>query len=267
MKYLKDKIRGSRLDPIARFVLRKIRNDKYDAYSNNSNTTKILLACFPKSGSTFTSSVLSQLDGFRRVSLVPSYGRREQELDVRYLYKHRNIDFVAQHHVRYSIYLEEVLQKYNVKPIILVRNLYDSIVSVADHLRNESAIFPMAVISSEHAKLNDAQLYRVISDLVVPWYINFYVGWKTSPIKPLVVKYEDMIGNPEDYFQNIFNAAGINVTSKNLNDCISKAYNGQTRLNKGVAGRGDSLPSDVKEQVKRFTAHYPSVDFSDIGIK
>jgi len=146
MKSLKGKIKGSRLEPFARFINQKIKNDKYDKYSSYSGSKKILLACFPKS------------DGFSKIPLVPSYGSREQELDIRGLYKYRNINFVAQHHVRYSMYLEELLQQYNVKPVILVRNIYDCIVSLADHLRNESLINPFAVINEEHIKFTDEQL-------------------------------------------------------------------------------------------------------------
>jgi len=266
MKSLKGKIKGSRLEPFTRFIYQKIKNDKYDKYSSYSGSKKILLACFPKSGSTFTSSVIGKIDGFSKIPLVPSYGSREQELDIRGLYKYRNINFVAQHHVRYSMYLEELLQQYNVKPVILVRNIYDCIVSLADHLRNESLINPFAVINEEHIKFTDEQLYRVIADLVMPWYINFYVGWKMSSIEPLIVRYEDMIDNPENYFKKIFDVVDVNITSKEIAECIGKVQSEKTLLNKGIKGRGRSLPPEVKKHVKRLASHYPSVDFSDIGI-
>lgn len=275
MKGLKEKIKGSLIEPFERFIYQKIKNDvydeneeheKYNKYSSHNGSKKILLACFPKSGSTFTSSIIGQKDGFKKLDLTPAYGRREQELDIRYLYKYRNINFVAQHHVRCSMHLEELLQQYNVKPIILVRNIYDCLVSFADHTRNESIIWPFAVITEEHTKLADEQLYRVIADLVVPWYINFYVGWKMSSIEPLIVKYEDMIDNPENYFKKIFDAADINITSKELTELTGKVQSENTRFNKGIEGRGRSLPPEVKKHIKRLASHYPFVDFSDIGI-
>ena len=163
------------------------------------------------------------------------------------------------------MHLEELLQQYNVKPIVLVRNIYDCIVSIADHHRNEG-ITPFAVINEEHIKLADEQLYRVIADLIAPWYINFYVGWKMSSIEPLIVKYEDMIDNPENYFKKIFDAVDINITSKDLTEFIGEAQSKHTRFNKGIKGRGRSLPPEVKKHIKRLASHYPSVDFSDIGI-
>jgi hypothetical protein len=265
MKGLKEKIKESRLGPFARLIYQKIKNDKYDKYSSHSGSTKILLACFPKSGSTFTSNVIAQKDGFRKVDLVPAYGNREQELDIRYLYKHRNINFVAQHHIKNSMHLEELLQQYNVKPIILVRNIYDCIVSNADHFRNEGITW-FGVINEEHLKLADEQLYSIIADLLAPWYISFYVSWKMSSIEPLIIKYEDMINDPENYFKKIFDAVDINITSKDTTELIGKAQGKYNRFNKGIKGRGDSVPPEVKKHIERLASHYPTVDFSDIGI-
>ena len=87
-----------------------------------------------------------------------------------------------------------------------------------------------------------------------------------SSIKPLLVKYEDMIDNPENYFKKIFDAVDINISSKEIAECIVKVKSENTRLNIGIKDRGRSLHPEVKKHVKRLVSHYPSVDFSDIGI-
>src|ERR1700735_4223003 len=62
----------------------------------------ILIACMPKSGSTFLSDVIGQCPDFRRAVLTPSAGRREQEIDEQLLRRLDRVSFVAQHHVRNS---------------------------------------------------------------------------------------------------------------------------------------------------------------------
>ena len=102
----------------------------------------ILIACMPKSGSTFLSDVIGQCPGFRRAILTPSAGRREQEIDEQLLRKLGKVSYVAQHHVRNSEWTSEMCNAYGVAPIVLVRSLQDVVVSLRDHMRRESAVFP-----------------------------------------------------------------------------------------------------------------------------
>ena len=95
----------------------------------------VLIACMPKSGSTFLADVISQCPGFRRAILTPSAGRREQEIDEQLLRKHGKVSYVAQHHVRNSEWTSEMCRTYGVTPIVLVRSLQDVVVSLRDHMR------------------------------------------------------------------------------------------------------------------------------------
>ena len=60
--------------------LKKILINKF------TNKHKILLACFPKSGSTYISKVVASHKDFVNCSLVPSHDRREQELRIEQIY-------------------------------------------------------------------------------------------------------------------------------------------------------------------------------------
>ncbi|MEM8662881.1 MAG: hypothetical protein AAGF49_02005, partial [Pseudomonadota bacterium] len=82
----------------------------------------ILLACMPKSGSTFLAQILINMPGMRRERLVPDFERREQELCPQRLREAQALTeglhrvwrergepralaprgFAAQHHVRHS---------------------------------------------------------------------------------------------------------------------------------------------------------------------
>ena len=227
---------------------------------------KILLASFPKSGSTYITSVIKRHKKFVGVSLVPAHGQREQELDIRYLSKYKYRSFIARHHIRYSDYLGHLLKDHEVKPIVLVRNIYDCIVSIKDHIRTEGGVCPMAAFHVDHARLTDQRLYEIITDLMVPWYINFYVGWKTSPINPLILTYDSMVNNPRSFFSTIFNKVGITINSDELSSYMAMATSENKRFNVGVSGRGQSLPASLKWCVAKYALYYPSIEFSDIGL-
>src|SRR5579872_1434315 len=136
----------------------------------------ILIACMPKSGSTFLTDVIAELPGLRRVSLAPTSDRREQEIDEYCLQQVDRLGFVAQHHVRYSDWTAEMCRDYGLAPVVLVRSLLDVIVSLRDHMRRESTVWPMFFVEPRHAALDDARMDAMIARLALPWYLNFYMG-------------------------------------------------------------------------------------------
>jgi hypothetical protein len=266
VKNLKDLIIGSSVEPYARYTYNFFTKDKFETPSSRLGTKKFLLACFPKSGSTYVSNVISQHDNFEKVKLVPSHERREQELDIRFLHRYRKISYVAQQHVRASKETEKLIQQFNLIPIVLVRNIFDITVSIADHLRAESFAAPMARFTEDHLALTDEQLHIAIAHLAIPWYINFYVGWKLSPFNKNIFTYERMTLNHIDFFKEIFLLAGNTVREETLSELIGNAMKGKTRLNVGRVGRGDKVPGEAKAHIERLCSYYPNIDFSEIGV-
>src|SRR5262249_25059956 len=131
--------------------------------------------------STFLADVIAELPGFRRATLMPAFGRREQELDETCLRAFDRFAYVAQNHVRYSDWTGQLCADYGLTPIVLVRSLLDAVVSLRDHLRRESSVVPSLVAEPHHAAMSDAQLERMIARLALPWYLGFYMSWRRSP--------------------------------------------------------------------------------------
>ena len=94
-------------------------------------------------------------------------------------------------------------------PVVLVRSLPDAVVSLRDHLRRESVASPIFFAEPHHAALDDATLEAMIVRLALPWYINFYMGWRQAP-NALFVSYEDFLDAPADLVRRVlaFAAAG-----------------------------------------------------------
>jgi uncharacterized membrane protein YkvA (DUF1232 family) len=217
----------------------------------------ILIACMPKSGSTFLSNVIAELPGFRRADLVPDFDRREQELDEFCLRGADPFAYVAQHHVRYSQWTHDLCRDYGLTPIVLVRDLLDVVVSLRDHLRRESAAQPQFFAEAHHAAMDDARLEAMIVRLALPWYLNFYMSWRRAP-GALVVRYEDLTADPTQTVREVLRFADVHASRRDIDGAIQRALGGgRSRLNVGASGRGAALSPDLAREVQGLLDFYP----------
>lgn len=218
---------------------------------------RILLACMPKSGSTFLSDIIGALPDVARVVLIPSPGRREQELDEVRILKAGTGAFIAQHHVRYSEWTAKMCAKHRIRPVVLVRSLPDVIVSLRDHLRREDTETPVFYAEQSHAELDDPSLERMIARLAAPWYLNFYMSWRAAP-EALMISYEELIADPGRVLREILSFAGADFDDRDVNEALAKvADNRQSRLNVGIAGRGAKLEPELLRGLAALFDFYP----------
>lgn len=227
---------------------------------------KVLIACFPKSGSTFLTGLIAALPGFDIAHYVPYYGRREQELEEGLIESPSDSEHeVAQHHVRASDYTLELIDKHDITPIVLVRNVYDCCVSYADHLSKESTVIPTAFFDEEMAEQPFERRLDAVFDLVLPWYFNFYVSWWRA--KPsAIVTYEDFIlGSATEKHATLTNL-GLPVSLEDVTRAQELASMQASRLNVGKAGRGKQFERRYGRRVRRLAGYYSDVDFAPMGI-
>ncbi len=137
----------------------------------------LLVACMPKSASTFLTDALAALPGMRRAPVTWACGWREHVLDEIQLARYDLRSWVSQVHLRYSDHVGQAIEDYHLTPIVMTRNIFDAVASLRDHIRKEPTVFPMITLAPEHAKLPDEDLEELIAELAIPWYINFYVTW------------------------------------------------------------------------------------------
>lgn len=225
-----------------------------------------LLACFQKSGSTYMSAIMSQLLGAEPAHLVPGYDRREQELTVDRLALYHEFSYVAQHHIRCSDPTLELCERFNLYPIVQIRNIFDVVMSTIDHWHNISVKMPMAYVTNDIANADLEERYRFFAEMMAPWFINFFVSWVHCPRPFSWVRYENLIANPVEVVSRVCAESGWDVSDEAVAAAIEKAGGMNTRLNKGKAGRGTAVPEPVKDLIRAQTRFYPDVDFSPIGL-
>mgnify|MGYP002789618346 CR=1 FL=1 len=215
----------------------------------------LLLACQPKTASTFLANHLSLAGGGRTVSLVPGYDRREQEISEFRIMRYRPRWYpvvVAQHHIRYSEETGRLIKKYNLGVIVLTRDLFDAIASIRDHVRRESPVAPMMYLTSEMLAMSDSELEVFIAEFAIPWYLNFYMSWRRFE-GATFISYSDVVRDLDGTVSEIFKKHGLRAAT------ASKAPVKQAqvyRFNVGREGRGTEISPLAREIVVRKVERY-----------
>ena len=144
---------------------------------------RVLLACMPKSGSTYLAKIFGALPGCRRARLVSVFERREQEIDFHIFAAQEELTrkkmaqsaeranrnprgYIAQHHVTFNANTAMFIRDYRLIPVVLVRNIYDVVISLRDHVRDNSVNMAMSYVDDRIKALPDEELLP--SDVVLP---------------------------------------------------------------------------------------------------
>ena len=257
----------------------------------NSRKQSYLLACMPKSGSSWFRSIFSLLPSCTSSSMIHSYGGREQELDTNateeMMQYNSGLNTISQHHVKYNYNTYHCLTQFCIRPIVMTRDIRDNLVSLVDHWKNYGCV-PSYSYYLERDYFNSdfsssisssASPLEYATILHAPWVINFYLSWSKchkNPdvrldecITPIFVKYENMVANAEKCISRCLAEGGLACDPQEISDAISQASKKNTLLNKGITGRGlkafeyDNGANMALESILRLYSHE---DLREIGV-
>lgn len=222
----------------------------------------------PKSGSTWLTSILSALytkNNWEVGSLLPHYGRRNQEIDPRYFLiagsMNANVFFVQQHCV-YSEYTRFLIERSRTKCVLQVRNIFDVFVSIFDHFIKalDEQTVEQDILPRGASEWDNHTLMDYIIDMEAPWYMRFLEGWFNSSLiesgQILLVCYEDLLADPERVVAEILTFSGTPGPLTQIKDALCHVGKGNTRFNKGIVGRGVKLLNQAQiQKVERMVAY------------
>lgn len=236
----------------------------------------IVVACMPRTGSTFLTTVLADITSFKRCPLNYAYGRNEQELYLPKLLDAYSFGSVTQQHFRATQANLQLLEEFEVRPVVLVRNVFDVTVSIRDYMLKEKAsTWPTFYCDERFWDLTEERQFDAIIDLGLPWYFSFFVSWaeaaRTGEASILWLTYEDAQRDWSAAAKRILEFCDIQATDSQISAALAATTNRSAeslRLNKGVVGRAESiLTVEQHDRIARFAEHYyPHIDFSMIGI-
>lgn len=218
----------------------------------------ILVACMPKSGSTFLTNLVASHAGIQRRKLVPVYDDREQELCELKLTRNNARAYVSQMHLKNSAWTQEMIARYNIKTIVLVRDLLDAVASIRDHIRKERHFGSLVPVTQYHVSMPDEVLDDMIVQLVMPWYLSFYFGWKQDS-QALFIHYEDIVSNPAGSLTDILSFAQVPFTAGSIEAAVGGVQAKSNRMNKGISGRGQEIHAQTRARLADMLEFYPEI--------
>jgi len=232
--------------------------------------THILIACMPKSGSSFLYQTMHHLTGYRGASLTFAYMRNEQDLYLPQMLQVARRHTVTQQHCRATQANIALIQAFGIRPVILVRNIHDIVVSLTDYY-DQGAIYN-SFLSGHWASLPATQRIDAVIDHIVPWYLSFYASWveacDSGRVEGLFVSYEAMTADKPGTVAAIARFLGMEKSPAECAAAVARADGDRTatRMNKGVTGRGaQRLTDEQKARIARQAGAYLNTDFSPIG--
>ncbi|WP_273447211.1 hypothetical protein [Neolewinella agarilytica] len=233
----------------------------------------IFITCTPKSASTYLMRLLGGIVNAKVAVFIDAFDHTEQDMSINKIIENMFSSTVTHQHMRYSNYNAKVLDRFGIKPIILTRNIYDSVVSMRDHILREPKVvwWPMAAIDVELFRaMSDERQIDFVIDHIVPWYVNFYVSWDKvyQEREILWITYKELMEDKVNTLNNILAYYDFKekVSRGEIEEVENKIFE-KVRFNKGTMNRGISLMSERQiNKILGLVSYYPDIDFSKMGV-
>lgn len=236
----------------------------------------ILIACFPRSASNYLAYLISEATGYQRRVLKPEHGFFHDVIYLPKLIDQMLKKSVIDQHLRATSLTRTIFTELKIKPIILVRNIFDVVISYNDYIsqRGYGPLDPdrkdlVPEFCKDYCNFADSKKYDYLIDTVIPWYITFYVSWyhytfNANAIEAYWIKYEDMVSNPQKILAEVFSFYDLSIPPSKINSLL--AQNEKVNYNVGIAGRGDRLSDIQKDKIKKLASYHSNINFSMIGL-
>lgn len=230
----------------------------------------LFVSAMPKSGSTFLVNALCGCTGFQQ-QFLGSHQLNEQDLYLPNLLDAWSRNIVSHQHTRPHAPNLSLLDSFDIRPVILTRNLFDAAVSLTDHLERESEETPIFNAPPDFATRSRAARLEMVLDFAMPWYVAFFAGWTEAVRRDsrdlLWLRYEDLATDGVSAVARVLAWYGLDIPTEQIEAAVDGAAGAQSRLNRGISGRGMAeLSQRQQNKLIRLCGYYPDVDFSSVGI-
>jgi len=231
----------------------------------------IFIACVPKSGSTFLKNVLLKITGYRDAFVAYTPSQFEQDLYLPAVVNTAKADTVTQQHARASDANIQLMQAFEIRPVVLVRNIFDAVVSLLDFY--DSGAWSNSFFRGDYQALDEQTRIDLLIDNLVPWYFQFVASWslveKRYQLDVFWLSYEELIKNKPASVTKVLKFYGLGAPHRGIEQVIREmeSEKRRTRFNKGVTGRGKTTLSESQmNRIRSYARYFPTTDFSRIGL-
>jgi hypothetical protein len=233
----------------------------------------VLLAFPPKAAGTFLRTAVIEAAFGQLVRVVHAQGGRDAQLYLPTFIGYfcggvTDYTLVAHVHLLALPANLRFLSAFGIRPIVMVRNIPDALASYWDMLeRDDSALLDGL---NCHIPDNFRQMPReakgdFITDILGPWYANFYAGWfkhAATDSSVCLVRYSEFRDRPQEILQSILKHVGLPADPETCDRALQYAWTERYkhRFNEGVEGRGQSyFTAPQLERLSRMLDYYPEL--------
>ncbi|MBT4888699.1 MAG: hypothetical protein HON65_04005 [Rhodospirillales bacterium] len=234
---------------------------------------QIMIACIPKSGSTFLFNTLSIATRFERRKLCLNYSNEENLLYPPFMERSACADTVAQEHLRASPQNIALIQAYSTTTVVLVRNIFDSLISMRDMLLKPETGSTTTFFTNELAAMDEETQLDATIDKWAHWQLEFYASWvrvlSANRVSGYVLTYEQLIENKASSIIDIAKCVDVPLTHEQAEQAIIQTEGDAylSRINQGISGRGTELMNQRQiDKIKSMVRYYPDIDFTPLGL-
>jgi hypothetical protein len=257
---------GDRLTAVHESAMRRIRSI---AVRGRGGRRHVVIACMPKSGSTFLTEALVAATGFHRYLLNTRGYDNERTIDRAAIPMFTARDTVSQEHMRATRANIAWLRELEVRPVVLVRNVFDAIVSARDHAVAESVSGPAAHVPPDFATWPAEAQHWFIVRMGVPWMLSLVASWRDAEheLPTMWLTWDEMTSDPVGAVRRVLAHAGIEVAGDLAERVARVRRDERVRFNRGVAGRGmtELTPAQIGA-VREIAESFDGYDLGPIGL-
>ncbi|EDP61791.1 hypothetical protein BAL199_23402 [alpha proteobacterium BAL199] len=219
--------------------------------------TVVLVNTFPRVPTAAAETVLVESLGLRRGSIYPGNSSGEAGFDLGVGVRELRSRSLVRAHLIASVRFRACLAALAVRPIVLVRDIFDTIASYADD-RSDPVIAP----GYRRAALEPQARQRILVLRMAAQLVDFYGTWsiEQSAGRCVVYRWEDVREDWPGFLVDRAAERGHQL----LPEVVAERYAKRPADAHSEAGRGQSLSDDDKTLVRALYAQYPNVDFRPI---
>jgi hypothetical protein len=237
----------------------------------------VVIAAAPKSGSTYLANTLRHITGLLPFRLSSAYSTNEHDLFLPALCLANANGCISKLHIKGSYHNAALMRTFDIKPILLVRRIEDTVFSLVHDLRRKAQVpqsatgeegYSFVWLDENTKNLSDERLLDLVIDLAVPWFVNFYVSWyrlcEQGAVDALWVTYEQMLVDTEAIVRQALAFLGFRNVGAIDPGLLQRRY---ATFRDGRIGQGaGTLSAKQRRRIREQFAHFPGVDFSRYGL-
>lgn len=158
------------------------------------------------------------------------------------------------------------LETFDIRPVVMTRNIPDMLASYWDMLDSEPAAHEHGLncqIPDDFRTMPRQAKADFLVDILGPWYASFFASWfRLSSIEPSrvrLLRYRQFCDAPADSLAQALAHAGLPRSPSNCRAALDRAWAGRNKLryNKGEDGRGAQyFSADQIERLARMLGAY-----------